>query len=148
MPAFEPEPPATTPTIPASVQPTEDVGVIEAAFADWNEARIDLVAELYAKDSELDFSAVMSGVGPIRGRPRVADFWRTLRTNWPGLELEVAEIHDLGRRRYVADCRLRGAESSQRLVYVFTIGGDRLIARCQLAPDVEAAIELAGGAAG
>ena len=132
----------------AAVAFAEAAATIRAGFEDWNDARIEALAERYAEDAEVDLSAVMADVGPVRGRLRLRYFWATLRENWVGLRVDVIDVFDVGDRRFVSDCRLLslepGPESvAQQLAHLFTFDADGKILRCQVVPDVEAAIELA-----
>ena len=46
----------------------EAAATIRAAFEDWNEARIEALAQRYAEHAEVDLSAVMADDGPVRGQ--------------------------------------------------------------------------------
>src|SRR5436190_4659488 len=125
---------------------------VRRTFALWNEERVDDFARRFAYDAEVDLSAVIAGVAPIRGRDRLSHFWAALRSNWSGRDLEIADILDLGDGRFIADCRLvaRHATSadgaSERLICLFRVDDDLQIARVQLAPDIATAARLGDGA--
>jgi len=132
----------------AAVASADAVATIRETFEDWNEDRIGALADRYAEDAEVDLSAVMADVGPVRGRIKLRYFWASLRTNWVGLRVSVVDVFDVGDGRFVSDCRLvslePGPESvAQQLAHLFTFDAEGNIVRCQVVPDVEAAFELA-----
>jgi ketosteroid isomerase-like protein len=126
--------------------PDPVVVLFNEGFECWNGGEVDLMQDMYAEDAEVDPSALFTDLAPIRGRDQVRRYFDEMWETWEGLRLEPLEVFDAGENRFLVDVRLwgkgkrSGAEVDQRFAFLYTFGGDGLIARNQFFPDKESAL--------
>jgi ketosteroid isomerase-like protein len=119
----------------------------------WNDGELDLMADMYAEDAELDMSAVFTGMPQFRGRESMRRQWDAMWETWEGVRMDPLKVLDIGGGRFVVDMRLwgrgkrSGVEVDQRYAFLYTVrGADAKIVRCQLFPTVDAALDSATAA--
>jgi ketosteroid isomerase-like protein len=130
----------------------ELIARVSENFEWWNGAAPELMLNEYAEDAELDVSAVFTDTPPLRGhagiRHQLDEWWET----WEGLRIDPLEVLVVGGGRFVVEVRIwgkgkrSGAEVDQRFAFVYTLRqSDNLIARAQLFPNMDAALNFARG---
>jgi ketosteroid isomerase-like protein len=130
--------------------PREIVERFKEGFECWNTGELDLMQDAYAEDGEFDASAVFTDTTPFRGHESMRRQWDEIWEVWEGVRMDPLEVFDVGERRFVVDVRLwgkgkrSGAEVDQRFAYLYTLREtDEKILRCQLFPNVQAAMDCA-----
>lgn len=116
----------------------------------WNDRELDLMADLYAEDGELDMSAVFTGMPKFVGRDSMRRQLEELWETWEGVRMDPLEVFEIGGGRYVVEVRWwgrgrrSGVEVDQRFAFLYTIRpGEEKVFSCQLFPTVEAAADSA-----
>jgi ketosteroid isomerase-like protein len=120
------------------------------AYEFWNRGRPNLMADEYAEDGEVDFSAVFTGMEVFRGpdsiRRQLEEFWET----WEGVRMDPLEVFDIGGRQFVVEIRFwgkgrrSGVEVDQRVAFLYTMReSDGKAVRARLFPSVQAAMDAA-----
>jgi ketosteroid isomerase-like protein len=128
----------------------EIVERLTRAYEFWNCGEPDLMADEYAEDGEVDFSAVFTGMAVCRGhdsiRRQLDEFWET----WEGVRMDPLEVFDLGSGQVVVDIRFwgkgrrSGIEVDQRSAFLYKLReSDGKVIRSRLFPTVEAAMDAA-----
>ena len=119
-------------------------------FECWNDGNLDLMGDMYAEDAEYDSSAVFTDTPVFRGKESMRRQWEEMWQAWEGIRMDPLEVFDLGGGRFAVDVRLwgkgrrSGAEVDQRMACLYTLReADQKVVRCQLFPDVQAAIDAA-----
>jgi ketosteroid isomerase-like protein len=117
----------------------------------WNDRELDLMADLYAEDGELDMSAVFTGMPRFVGRESMRRQFEELWETWEGVRMDPLEVFDLGDGHFVVDVhwwgrgRRSGVEVDQRYAFLYTVRqGDEKVFSCRLFPNVEAAVDFVG----
>ena len=135
--------------MPQSASP-EILERFKERFECWNGGELDLMQDMYAEDGEFDVSAVFTDTAPVRGHESMRGYWDELWETWEGIRTDPLEVFDIGRGQFVVNVRLwgkgkrSGAEVDQRFAYLYTLReADQKIARCQLFPTVQAAMDSA-----
>jgi ketosteroid isomerase-like protein len=139
---------AYAPDVPETASP-EILERFKEGFECWNGGELDLMQDMYAKDGEVDLSAVFTDTRPYRGHESMRRLWDETWETWEGVRMDPLEVFDVGGGRFVVDVRLwgkgkrSGIEIDQRFAYLYTLReGDEKIVRCQLFPTVQAAIDV------
>jgi ketosteroid isomerase-like protein len=128
----------------------EFVERIKQVYEFWNCGEPDLMVDEYAKDGELDFSRVFTGMPVFRGhdslRRQLDEFWET----WEGVRMDPLEVLDIGGGRFVVDLhfwgkgRRSGVEIDQRAAFLYTLReSDGKVVQALLFPTMQAAVDHA-----
>ena len=130
----------------------ETVDWVKQGYEFWNCGTPDLMLDLYAEDGELDLSAVFTDMSVYRGRDAMRRQLDALWEAWEGVRMDPLAVFEVGGGRFVVDLRWwgkgkrSGVGVDQRLAFLYTLRAvDNKIARSQLFPSVEAAMEFATG---
>ncbi|HEY7152160.1 MAG TPA: nuclear transport factor 2 family protein [Solirubrobacterales bacterium] len=123
---------------------------VDQGFACWNGGEIDLMADSYADDAEVDTTALLDG-RCYKGREEFARYFHEQWDAWIDLRMEPLDISDAGGGRYVVEVRMTGTgrgsgiEIDQRMGLLYTLREpDGKVARVQMFPSRDAALEAAG----
>jgi ketosteroid isomerase-like protein len=134
----------------SSVTP-EIKAVVDRGFACWNSGEIDLMADDYADDAELDTTMAFPGGRCYKGRDEFGRFFHEQWDAWDRLSLEPLDVADAGDGRFVVEVRLTGVgrgsgiEVDQRMGFLYTLREqDGKVARCQMFPTKAEALEAVG----
>ena len=117
----------------------------------WNDHELDLMADMYAPDAELDLSPVFDDMPIFKGKESMRRQWEELWQTWEGLRMDPIEVFDVGDERFLVDVRLwgrgkrSGAEVDQRFAFLYTVReSDDLVVGLKVFPTLAAALEAAG----
>jgi len=123
----------------------------DQGFSCWNGGEIDLMADDYAADAEVDTTTALPDGRCYKGREQVVRFFHEQWDAWAGFHVEPLEIAAAGGGRYVVEVRFTGTgrgsgiEIDQRMGILYTLREqDGKVARCQMFPSRDAALEAAG----
>jgi ketosteroid isomerase-like protein len=135
----------------ASPASAEIKALLEKGLGCWNRGEIDLMADDYADDAEVDTTAALPDGRCYTGREEFVRYFHDLWDAWDRLQMESFDVVDVGGRRYVAEVRLTGKgrssgiEIDQLAGYLYTLREqDGKVARLQMFPSKDAALEAAG----
>jgi ketosteroid isomerase-like protein len=126
------------------------VDQVRRGYEFWNSGTPDLMLDLFAEDAELDLSAVFTDMGVYRGRDGLRRQLDALWEAWEGVRVDPLAVFEVGGGRFVVDLRCwgrakrGGVDVDRRAAFLHTFRtADNKIARSQLFPSVEAAMEFA-----
>jgi ketosteroid isomerase-like protein len=124
---------------------------VDQGFSCWNGGEIDLMADDYADDAEVDTTTALPDGRRYKGREEFVRFFHEQWDAWDRLRMEPLDVADAGGGRYVVEVRLTGTgrgsgiEIDQRMGLLYTLREqDGKVARCQMFPSRDAALEAAG----
>jgi ketosteroid isomerase-like protein len=145
-----------------NVGPEEDVmtrrrispdirALLEQGFSCWNGGDIDLMADDYADDAEVDTTTALPDGRCYKGREEFVRYFHEQWDAWAGFRLEPLDIAAASGGRYVVEVRMTGTgrssgiEIDQRIGLLYTLRErDGKVARVQMFPSRDAALEAAG----
>jgi ketosteroid isomerase-like protein len=124
---------------------------VDQGFACWNGGEIDLMADGYADDAEVDTTTAFPDGRCYEGREEFVRFFHDQWDAWDRLRMEPLDVVDAGGGRYVVEVRLTGTgrgsgiEIDQRMGFLYTLREqDGKVARNQVFPSRAEALEAAG----
>jgi ketosteroid isomerase-like protein len=124
---------------------------VDQGFACWNGGEIDLMADYYADDAEVDTTSAVPDGRLYRGRAEFLEYFHEMWDAWERLRMEPLDVLDLGEGRFVVEVRMSGKgrssgiEVDQNLGLVYTMRPeDGKVARVEMFPGRDAALEAAG----
>jgi ketosteroid isomerase-like protein len=124
---------------------------VDQGFACWNGGDIDLMADSYADDAEVDTTTVLPDGRCYKGREEFVRYFHEQWDAWAGFRMEPLDIAGTSEGRYVVEVRMTatgrstGIEIDQRLGLIYTLREqDGKVARVQMFPSRDAALEAAG----
>jgi ketosteroid isomerase-like protein len=124
---------------------------VDQGFSCWNGGEIDLMADDYADDAEVDTTTALPDGRCYKGREEFVRFFHEQWDAWDRLRMEPLDVAGAGGGRYVVEVRLTGTgrgsgiEIDQRMGFLYTLREqDGKVARCQMFPSRDAALEAAG----
>ena len=124
---------------------------VDQGFACWNGGEVDLMADYYADDAEVDTTAAVPDGRVYTGRAKFLHYFHEQWNAWERLRMEPVEVLDLGDGRFVVEVRMSGKgrssgiEIDQKLGLVYTMRlEDGKVARVQMFPSRDAALDAAG----
>jgi ketosteroid isomerase-like protein len=124
---------------------------VDHGFACWNAGDIDLMADYYADDAEVDTTTAAPDGRCYRGREEFVGYFHDQWDAWSGLRMEPLEIAAASGETFVVEVRMTGIgrssgiEVDQRMGFLYTLREqDGKVARVQLFPSREAALQAAG----
>jgi ketosteroid isomerase-like protein len=124
--------------------------LLDQGLSCWNGGEIDLMAEEYADDAEVDTTMALPDGRRYKGREQFGRYFHELWDAWDSLRMEPLNVTDVGGGRYVAEVRTTGKgrnsgiEIDQSMGFLYTMREDRKVSRLQMFPSREAALEAAG----
>ncbi len=126
-------------------------GFFDQGFACWNGGDIDLMADYYAEDAEVDTTAAFPDGRCYKGREQLVRFFHQQWDAWDHLRMEPLGIAASSGHRYVVEVRMTGTgrssgiEVDQRMGLLYTLGEqDEIVVRLQMFPSRAVALEAAG----
>jgi ketosteroid isomerase-like protein len=125
---------------------------VDQGFECWNGGEVDLMADYYADDAEVETSDVFPDGGTYRGREDFLRYFHELWDAWDRLRMDPVDVLDLGDGRFVVEVRVwgkgrsSGIEVDQQMGFIYTVRGDGKIARVRMLPNRDAALTAARGA--
>jgi ketosteroid isomerase-like protein len=124
---------------------------VDKGFTCWNTGEIDLMADDYADDAEVDATAAFPDGRRYKGREEFARYFHDLWDAWDRLRIEPLDVAELGGGKVLVEVRLTGRgrnsgiEIDQRAGFLYTLREqDQKVARVQMFPSKYAALEAAG----
>jgi ketosteroid isomerase-like protein len=124
---------------------------VDQGFSCWNGGEIDLMADDYADDAEVDTTTALPDGRCYKGREQFVRFFHEQWDAWDRLRMEPLDLASAGGGSYVVEVRLTGTgrgsgiEIDQRMGFLYTLREqDGKVARCQMFPSRDAALEAAG----
>ncbi|MDP9270871.1 MAG: nuclear transport factor 2 family protein [Chloroflexota bacterium] len=124
---------------------------VDKGFSCWNGGEIDLMAEAYADDAEVDTTTAVPDGRCYKGREEFVRFFHEQWDAWDHLRMDPLDVADVGGGRHVVEVRLTGTgrssgiEIDQRMGFLYTLRAqDGKVARVQMFPSKDAALEAAG----
>ena len=133
-----------------AVQPASPdvVAQVKEGFECWNGGEIDLMADSYADDAEVDTTQVVPDGRVYRGREDFVRYFHETWDAWERIRMEPLEVIDVGGDRLVVDVKVSGQgrhsgiEVDQRMGYLYS-ARDGLLVRLRMFPTKEAALAAA-----
>jgi ketosteroid isomerase-like protein len=124
---------------------------VDQGFACWNGGDIDLMADSYADDAEVDTTTALPDGRCYRGREEFLRYFHEQWDAWAGFRIEPLDIAAASEGRYVVEVQMTatgrstGIEIDQRMGFLYTLREqDGKVARVQMFPSRAAALEAAG----
>ena len=124
---------------------------VDQGFSCWNGGEIDLMADDYADDAEVDTTAALPDGRCYKGREHFVRFFHEQWDAWDRLRVEPLDVADVGGGRHVVEVRVTakgrnsGIEIDQRMGFLYALREqDGKVARLQMFPTTDAALEAAG----
>ena len=124
---------------------------VDQGFACWNRGEIDLMADGYADDAEVDTTTALPDGRCYKGREEFVRYFHEQWDAWDRLSMEPLDVADVGGGRFVVEVRMTGTgrgsgiEIDQRMGFLYTLGEqDGKVSRVQMFPSRDAALEAAG----
>jgi ketosteroid isomerase-like protein len=130
----------------------EVLSLVRQGFECWNTGQIDLMADMYAPDAEVDLSAVFPDAVAVRGEQDMRRFWAETWNAWEGISLDPLDVIEVDTAHFVVPVRLwgkgrsSGIEVDQRFACLYTVA-DGLVVRNQLFADTDTALAAASAVA-
>jgi ketosteroid isomerase-like protein len=125
--------------------------LVEKGFTCWNGGEIDLMVDDYADDAEVDTTTAVPDGRCYKGREEFVSYFHDLWDAWDCLRMEPLDVVEVGGGRFLVEVRLTGTgrssgiEIDQRAGFLYTLHEqDRKVARVQMFPSKDAALETAG----
>ena len=125
--------------------------LVDEGFSCWNGGEIDLMADDYADDAEVDTTTALPDGRCYKGRDEFVRYFHEQWDAWDHLRMEPLDMADVGGGRYVVEVRLTGMgrssgiEIDQQMGFLYTLREqDGKVARVQMFPSRDAALEAAG----
>jgi ketosteroid isomerase-like protein len=122
--------------------------IVQQGFECWNTGQVDLMADMYAPDAEIDFSAVFPDATVISGEQEMRRFWEETWNAWEGIRLEPLDVIEVDSTHFVVPVRLwgkgrsSGIEVDQRFACLYAVR-DGLVVSNTLFPDTDSALAAA-----
>jgi ketosteroid isomerase-like protein len=122
--------------------------LVHQGFECWNTGQTDLMADMYATDAEVDFSAVFPDTAVISGEREMRRFWEETWNAWEGIRLEPLDVIEVDSTHFVVPVRLwgkgrsSGIEVDQRFACLYAVR-DGLVVSNKLFPDTDSALAAA-----
>jgi ketosteroid isomerase-like protein len=123
---------------------------VDQGFECWNGGEVDLMADYYADDAEVDTSPGFPDGRTFRGREEFLAYFHDVWDAWDRLRMDPLDVLDLGDGRFVVEVRVwgkgrsSGIEIDQPMGFVYDVRADGKVARVQMFPSRDAALEAAG----
>jgi ketosteroid isomerase-like protein len=124
---------------------------VDQGFACWNGGDIDLMADSYADDAEVDTTTVLPDGRCYKGREEFVRYFHEQWDAWAGFRIEPLNIAAVSGERFIVEVRMTatgrstGIEVDQRMGLIYTLREqDGKVARVQMFPSRDAALEAAG----
>ena len=124
---------------------------VDQGFECWNGGEIDLMADDYADDAEVDTTTALPDGRCYKGREQFVRYFHEQWDAWDRVRMEPLDLADVGGGRYVVEVRMTGTgrssgiEVDQRMGLLYTLREqDGKVARVQIFPSRDAALEAAG----
>jgi ketosteroid isomerase-like protein len=124
---------------------------VDHGFSCWNGGEIDLMANEYADDAEVDTTTALPDGRCYKGRKEFVRYFHEQWDAWDHLRMEPLDIADVGGGRYVVEVRLTGKgrssgiEIDQRMGFLYAVRErDAKVTRVQMFPSRDAALKAAG----
>ena len=124
---------------------------VDQGFSCWNGGEIDLMADYYTEDAEVDTTAALPDGRCYKGREQFVRYFHEQWDAWARLRMEPLGIAAGSGDRYVVEVRMTGTgrssgiEIDQRMGLLYTLGEpDGKVVRLQIFPNRDAALEAAG----
>jgi ketosteroid isomerase-like protein len=130
----------------------EALSLVQQGFECWNTGKVDLMADMYAPDAEIDFSAVFPDTGVVCGEQQVRRFFDETWNAWEGIRLDPLDVIRVDATRFVVPVRIwgkgrsTGIEVDRLCACLYTVR-DGLVVRNKMFPDTESALAAASAAA-
>jgi ketosteroid isomerase-like protein len=125
--------------------------LVDKGFACWNSGEIDLMADDYTDDAEVDTTTAVPDGRCYKGREEFVKYFHDLWNAWDRVQMEPLDVADVGCGKYVVEVRLTvtgrssGIEIDQRMGFLYALRThDQKVARVQMFPSKAAALEAAG----
>jgi ketosteroid isomerase-like protein len=125
--------------------------LVERGLGCWNRGEIDLMADEYADDAEVDTTRAVPDGRCYKGREEFVRYFHDLWDAWDLLQMEPLNVADVGGGRFVVEVRLTGKgrssgiEIDQLAGFLYSLREqDRKVGRVQMFPSTDAALEAAG----
>jgi ketosteroid isomerase-like protein len=124
---------------------------VDQGFSCWNSGDIDLMADSYADDAEVDTTTALPDGRRYKGREEFVRYFQEQWDAWADLRMEPVDIAAVSGGRHVVEVRMTGTgrssriEIDQRMGLLYTMREkDGKVARVQMFPSRDAALEAAG----
>ena len=124
---------------------------VDQGFSCWNGGEIDLMADSYADDAEVDTTTVLPDGRCYKGREQFVRYFHEQWDAWARLHMEPLDIAAASGGRVVVEARMTGTgrssgiEIDQRVGFLYTLREqDGKVERLQVFPSRDAALEAAG----
>jgi hypothetical protein len=123
---------------------------VDQGFSCWNGGEIDLMADDYADDAEVDTTTALPDGRCYKGREQFLRFFHEQWDAWDRLRMEPLDVAEVGGGRHVVEIRATGTgrnsgiEIDQRMGFLYTLREqDGKVARLQMFPSRDAALKAA-----